>query len=51
MKFFNIQNSALMVFVSALSFLLVTGCATNKSSIKPEAKLEDGKYMGNTWEL
>ncbi|MDB4678244.1 hypothetical protein OAE93_00785 [bacterium] len=46
MKFLNIQNSALMVSVSALSFLMITGCVSNKSSIQPETKLEEGKYVG-----
>jgi hypothetical protein len=46
MKLLNIQNSALMIFISALFFLLAMGCASNKPSVKPEAELKEGKYVG-----
>ena len=46
MKFLNVQNSALMVSVSALFFLLVIGCASNKTSIKLKPESEVENYAG-----
>lgn len=46
MKFIQTQKSALVVYISALSFLLMLGCASNKASVQPEVKLQEGKYLG-----